>query len=140
MIAGECTIPPEDFEAVFRLERFPQLRHLVVTGLRLSKDTTVNLVHLIPAFLSTAAANTRLSVLTTMVNVESSKGGSEIDWDCWAPIDEYLSDAKRFPFFECLDVALVVRKRRYALAHVSSLKERLWRLVATNRVRISVEL
>lgn len=124
---------------VFTVERFPQLRQVGFSGLRLSKDTTVNLVPIIWIFLSTAIADSRLSVLTIMANVESSKDGMDISWDCWAPVDEYLSDAKRFPFFERLDVALLVRKRRYASAYVSLLREKLWRLTAANRVRVSVE-
>lgn len=130
----------DDLKATLNLELFPQLRRLGFEGMRFSRDRTVNLVPVIWIVLSTAVADSRLNVLTATVNVETSRDGTDMDWDCWAPVDEYLSDAKRFPFFECLEVALVIRKKRFASSHVSLLRERLWRLAATNRVRISVEL
>lgn len=79
----------------------------------------------------------RLQTLKVRTNVKSIKGYS-IDWTCWAPLDEGLSNRLIFTSFECLDVCLYIRDARYADNHRMLLEKQLPKLIARGCLKISV--
>lgn len=79
-----------------------------------------------------------MTSLTVRAHVESARG-DDLDWSCWAPLDESLLNEETFPLLRELNVELAIKDSCYAENHRILLRECLPKLTARGYLNISVE-